>query len=349
MKIRVKSILFLGIATMGLSCGESQQKSQSGPLIVSVAKATLQESASGKEFSFMAKPYRASELSFRVGGPIDQFDVYAGQFFKKGDVIAQIDPRDFKIRCQRAEALYLQAKAEAERIEILFKSNNISASTYEKSKADHIASKMAFQTAVNELEDTKLIAPFSGYVGQVYIEKYQDVKATEVVISLVDISQLKIEAFVTQDIAFNAAQIPQVKLYFDAQADKIYTAKVEQVSKSTTANNLSYLLTAMLANGDGRLLSGMSGKIFFELDSPSSSMVVVPQKALSHRPTKGDYLWVVDSMSHKVSARQVTLGPLQKGGMVAIVDGINQGEIVATSGLRFLSNLMEVEVENENN
>lgn len=51
------------------------------------------------------------------------------------------------------------------------------------------------------MDDTRLIAPFVGYVGEVYIEKFQDVKATQPVVSFIDITQLKIEAYVTQDIA----------------------------------------------------------------------------------------------------------------------------------------------------
>lgn len=70
-----------------------------------------------KEFSFIARPFHTSELSFRVGGPIDRFDVYAGNRYQQGSIIAEIDPRDFRIRKERAEAIYHQAKAEFERIQ----------------------------------------------------------------------------------------------------------------------------------------------------------------------------------------------------------------------------------------
>ena len=64
-----------------------------------------------KEFPFIARPFRTSELSFRVGGPIDRFDVYAGNQYERGNIIAEIDPRDFRIRKERAEAVYRQSKA----------------------------------------------------------------------------------------------------------------------------------------------------------------------------------------------------------------------------------------------
>lgn len=101
-----------------------------------------------------------------MGGPIDHFEVYAGNYYHRGDIIAEIDSRDFRIRKERAEAIYHQAKAEFERIKVLYEKNNLSASAYEKARADYTSAKTAYETAVNELEDTKLIAPFDGYIGK---------------------------------------------------------------------------------------------------------------------------------------------------------------------------------------
>ena len=50
------------------------------------------------------------QLSFRVGGPIDRFDVYAGNGYERGNIIAEIDPRDFRIRKERAEAVTAKAR-----------------------------------------------------------------------------------------------------------------------------------------------------------------------------------------------------------------------------------------------
>ena len=108
---------------------------------------------------------------------------------------------------------------------------------------NYTSAKTAYETAVNELEDTKLIVSFDGYIGEVYIEKYQDVKATQSVVSFIDITQLKIEAYVTQEIAFQAKEIKEVGIRFDVRPEAVYPAKVIEVSKSTTRNNLSFLMT----------------------------------------------------------------------------------------------------------
>ena len=155
------------------SCGRGEQKADE-PIRVKVAEAETLVPSSEREFSFISKPFKETELSFRVGGPIDRFEVYAGNFYHRGDIIAEIDSRDFRIRKERAEAVYNQAKAEFERIKVLYEKDNLSASAYEKARADYTSAKTAFETATNELDDTRLIAPFDGYVGEVYIEKFQD-------------------------------------------------------------------------------------------------------------------------------------------------------------------------------
>lgn len=342
MRTKARSILLSGLSFLLCACGGKGPGAEQD-LLIYTADATTLSQESSKEFPFIAQPFRTSELSFRVGGPIDRFDVYAGNQYKQGSIIAEIDPRDFQIRKERAEAVYHQAKAEFERIEALYLKKNISASTYEKAKAESVSAKMAFETAAYELEDTRLVAPFTGYVGEVYIEKFQDVKATQPVLSLIDIHQLKIEIYVTQDIAYAAQKMDSIRLRFDALPDRIFTARVAEVSKGTTPNNLSYLLTAFLPNKDGGLLAGMSGKAILDIPQAGSlSGVCIPQTALCHRPLEGDYVWAVNPETKEVSRRNIKIGKLLPDGYAQITQGLKVHETVAVSNLRFLSEGMKV-------
>lgn len=337
----------MGIVCLCLlaACGQGEKKIDE-PIRIMVAEAKSAVPASKREFSFISKPFKETELSFRVGGLIDRFEVYAGNYYHRGDIIAEIDSRDFRIRKERAEAIYRQTKAEYERVQALFEKNNLSASAYEKAKADYTSAKTAFDIATNELNDTRLLAPFDGYVGEVYIEKYQDVKASQPVISFIDITQLKIETFVAQDIALQAGGIKEVGIRFDARPDTVYSARVVEISKSTTRNNLSFLMTALLPNKQGEWPAGVSGKVLLDLPSLSDvSTVTIPQTALSHRPTEGDYVWTVDRGAGEVSKRKVTLGELLPDGRVEVKEGLQAGEMVAISKLRFMSEHTLIETD----
>lgn len=173
--------------------------------------------------------------------------------------------------------------------------------------------------------------------------------------TFIDIDQLKIEAYVTQDIAYRVQPGDDVEVTLDVQPEVNLEARIAEVSKGTTQNNLSYLVTALLPNKDRRLLAGMSGKIRF--DSPATKVsteqtdnaaqpksVYIPQRALCNRPTEGNYVWTVNPENGIVAKRNVTVNELLPQGYVSIASGLQTGETVITSGLRFLSDGMKVRI-----
>lgn len=328
------------------SCAPKAEQEGEKTIAVKVATATLSADRSVPQFAFISKPYRQADLSFRVSGPLEKFEVFSGNAYRAGQTIASIDRRDFIVRRDRAEAVYNQAKAEAERIESLYLKQNISASANEKARAEYLTSKTAYQTALNELSDTRLVAPFDGYVAEVYVEQFQEVRASQPVLSMVEVSRLKIEAYVPQNVASEAKKGGSVKLVFDAMPDKEFRATIEDISKSTTQNNLSYMLTAILPNADNELLGGMSGKLFVENSNPTiaaKEVLTVPQSAVCHRPTIGTYVWVVDSVAGRVRRQVITTGAM-RANMVVVCAGLESGAQVATSSLRFLTDGSSIKI-----
>lgn len=213
-------ILFL--AGMCLcACSRTSQEQASFPS-VKVVHAEVMEAPSSRCYTFISQPYRLSELSFRVGGPVHAFDVQQGQFFRKGQLIAAIDERDFVIQKQRTEALYRQAEVDYARIFSLYAKDNISGMNYEQAKANYERTKADYEAAVNAWEDSRLYAPFDGYVQQAHIERYQDVKPSVPVVTFIDLSRIKVEAYVPEDMALQMRQKDSVAcvVCFNALPDR---------------------------------------------------------------------------------------------------------------------------------
>ena len=213
-------ILFL--AGMCLcACSRTPQEQTSFPR-VKVVHAEVMEAPSSRCYTFISQPYRLSELSFRVGGLVHAFDVQQGQFFRKGQLIAAIDERDFVIQKQRTEALYRQAEVDYARISSLYAKDNISGMNYEQAKANYERTKADYEAAVNAWEDSRLYAPFDGYVQQAHIERYQDVKPSVPVVTFIDLSRIKVEAYVPEDMALQMRQKDSVAcvVRFNALPDR---------------------------------------------------------------------------------------------------------------------------------
>lgn len=150
------------------------------------------------------------------------FDVQQGQFFRKGQLIAAIDECDFVIQKQRTEALYRQAEVDYARISSLYAKDNISGMNYEQAKANYERTKADYEAAVNAWEDSRLYAPFDGYVQQAHIERYQDVKPSVPVVTFIDLSRIKVEAYVPEDMALQMRQKDSVAcvVRFNALPDR---------------------------------------------------------------------------------------------------------------------------------
>lgn len=332
--MNVRSSLLL-LLLLAVSCADRQQQPDS-PVCVVTARAVTVGVAAPREYPFISRPLRASVLSFRVSGPVDRFEVYVGSRYRRGELIAGIDPRDFRLRYEQADAACRQAQSDYGRIAALYGKDNLPASSYEAARAACITAETSRDAALNALNDTQLLAPFDGCVGEVFIECYQEVKASQPVVTLTDISSLRIEIYVTQEIAMQARGLGEVEVVFDRIPDRRFRAGVVGCARSTTPNNLSYLLTALLPNPGGELPAGLSGRVFLDFPDQPQQVVAIPRRALCHTSGAGDCVWVVDPASGRVARRRITAGELLPDDRIAVRDGLAAGETVAVSGLRFL-------------
>lgn len=93
---------------------------------------------------------------------------------------------------------------------------------YEQAKANYERTKADYEAAVNAWEDSRLYAPFDGYVQQAHIERYQDVKPSVQVVTFIDLSRIKVEAYVPEDMALQMRQKDSVAcvVRFNALPDR---------------------------------------------------------------------------------------------------------------------------------
>lgn len=345
----MKSIFcILAFALVLVSCSHTGE-AETEPTSVKVLRVDTLPTQFGRSYSFISQPYRSTDLSFRVGGPVNEFSVQSGQFFHKGEIIASIDSRDFLLNKQRTEALYKQAKSDYERISNLYSKDNISGTAYEQAKANYERTQADYMNAVNALSDTKLIAPFDGYVQQVHIERYQDVRPSVPVVTFIDLSKIKVEVYVPEDMAVCLSQGKPdwCKIDFQALPGHSFVPSDTYLTQSTTDNNISYLFTALIDNVDNSLLGGMAGTLSLKTGvSSASSNIAIPLTAVCHAPNEGSYVWKVDPRNQVVKTPVVT-GQLLNGNRIEIVKGLCPGDDIALTRITSLSENETITKQNE--
>jgi membrane fusion protein (multidrug efflux system) len=109
-------------------------------------------------------------ISSRVSGTVMAVLVDDNQFVRQGQVLVKLDPRDYQVKIDQAQANYLNAKANDERI-VLEKGNGaISQQESDQSHATLLVDQAMLEDASNQLSYCEIHAPTDGYIGAKAVE-----------------------------------------------------------------------------------------------------------------------------------------------------------------------------------
>ena len=101
------------IAAVFCSCGQ-QPAQERGPRPVKLAEVTSL-SRIEKSYSGVVSPDQFSDLAFKMSGPLVAMNVLEGQRVKKGQVVAEIDPTDYKLDYDAKRASFQKASSQMQR------------------------------------------------------------------------------------------------------------------------------------------------------------------------------------------------------------------------------------------
>ena len=135
-----------------MSCSQPPVKEQ-GPRPVKLAEVTSLNLVE-KSFSGVVSPDQFSDLAFKMSGPLISLNVDEGQKVRTGQVVAEIDPQDFKWEYEAKKASFQTAEAQLQRAKKLLSKQAISKQEYETTEASYSNAKAAFEYEQNQLEQS---------------------------------------------------------------------------------------------------------------------------------------------------------------------------------------------------
>lgn len=301
----------------------------------------------GEEFEvvYPGKTVASSDvnLSFRIAGPISKYNVKEGQKVKKGEVIVEMDPRDYQIQFAATEAEYQKVKAEAERIIELYNRNSATANDYDKARYGLEQITKKYESHRNSLNDTKLKAPFDGYVQKRFYAEGETVGAGMPVISMVGNNNLEVEINLP---ASDYQRRDQFKDYFcigDNNTGCVYPLELIGITRKANLNQL-YNTRFRIKNNEALkdLTAGMSVNVKIEFILPQTAFVSVPLQSVFEKEGESA-VWVV-TPENKVESRIINPVQILKNGQMVISGGINKGETVVSAGVHKLKEGMSVRI-----
>jgi RND family efflux transporter MFP subunit len=342
-------IVFLA-TLFGCSSEEKTRKEIIRPVKTMVVGSAVD--LAGKYYPAVTKATQESEISFRVGGPLVKVNVVEGASVKKGMVIAEIDSRDYKIAEQSTHARYNQTKAEAERYMRLWKKGSVAKNDYDRRNAAYLEAKAAWEDAVNNLSDTKLRAPFDGYLGRKMVDVGQDVQAKQAITTLSNLSVIEVSTTIPEQLAVKFRYFDSYEVIFDTYPDAKFTATLKEMGKVSTAEGFPLHLYLNHKNVKGKkqpkITAGMSCKVVIKLKNvdEKDSEIVIPLAAVFESETSSvPSVWILQGKDTlTVKKQDIKLGGFASKDLVKVEKGLETGVTIVSAGAKRLVEGQKVKV-----
>jgi len=322
--------------------------------LVRPVKSIVVVESSGEQSRTLPGKVQAAErvdLSFQVSGPLVDLPIKRGQEVQKGQVLAKIDPRDFKSKLKAAEAQYKRAKADVERVRPLVKRNLISKAEVGRFEAVYDVAGADLEQARKAHADTSIIAPFSGAVADIFVENFQDVQAKEKIISLQNNRDLEIIVQVPEkEIVTRGKSNFDIQVYFETVPGRTFTATIKEFSTEADPDTQTYVVILGIDSPDDiNLLPGMSASVVATKHSEASATnkIFIPvTAAFNDQSGKNEqYVWLVKE-GNEVTKQLVTVGSLANGA-IEIVSGLKVGQRIVVAGVHYLAEGQQVKLIKE--
>lgn len=289
-----------------------------------------------------------SRLGFRVSGKIIRRQAELGQRVKAGDVLAQLDSRDFNLSADAAHANLSAAltnrnlaAADFKRYKDLRNQNFISDAQLEHYEATLKSAQAQLDQAqaqasgqANQAGYTSLVADVSGVVTSVDADPGQVVAAGTQVVRLAQDGARDVVFSVPEDkiSLIKAGSQVEVKGW---GANEVHNGVVREIAASTDPVTRTFSIKVSLAPGDKLALGTTVTVLPKSLDRSALQVVKLPTSAFFQDGGHAA-VWVLDPASMTVKAQEVKIATAD-GNEVVVVAGLTPGMQVVSAGVHVLS------------
>jgi multidrug efflux system membrane fusion protein len=313
------------------------------PIVVSVAKATLGSMPVTLSELGTVTPTATVTVLPQLSGYLTAVGYREGQDVQKGQFLAQIDPRQYEISKQQAQATLAkdqaslaQARSDLVRYTQLNEHKSIAEQTFADQQflvqQDQAAVKADLANIAQfdlDLAYCRITAPVSGRVGLRLVDpgNYVTASSSPGIVVITTMKPTTVQFTVPQD------SLASVLQRMNGGASLPVTAYSSDNSKQIATGTL-YAVSNQMATSTGTVTLRATFANVKLLVSTLQNAVLVPTPAVQSG-APGDYVYLVNA-NNTVSVHKVTLGP-SDGKHTVIAAGLAADNIVVTDGTDRLS------------
>ena len=290
-------------------------------------------------------------VSADLPGTVDKINFESGKAVQAGEVLVELDTRQERAQLAAMEANRDLAHINFNRMEQLVKQGVVAQTEYDNA----IAQQKATDAQVGEIRATiarkTIRAPFSGILGIRQINLGQYLAAGEAIVPLQSLNPIYVNFGVPQQVASKVHVGSYLRVTSDSLAGSEFTGRVTAMDSLVNESTRNVQVQATLANPGGKLRPGVFVQIAIVTGS-DRPVISLPATAINYAPY-GNSVYVVGDMkdpkgnTYRGVRQQFVKIEGSRGDQVAIVQGLNPGDEVVSSGVFKLRNGAAVQVNNK--
>ncbi|EPN4796060.1 efflux RND transporter periplasmic adaptor subunit [Vibrio alginolyticus] len=332
----VGAVVTLSLSGMLTGCNKAISE-PSESLIKPVKLLAVKDLELEDSHAFLARidaTHRA-QLSFQVGGEVDELRVRMGQKVQKGEVLATLDPKDLQLALDAAQAQYALAKTQWDRSKNLYGKKLISTDEYDQKETQYKAALANYEQAKTDLSYTKIHAPFDGIVSYTYVNPFQVVAEKQEILNLIDNTTLDVSFTLpvsyAESVSLESLENSDMWVTMDSEPGKRIPGQFKEISTQPNIDTNSYEAIVTITRPEDRnLLTGMTGQVHIAKQHVSDAMTLPQSAWVNKNGTQGE-VWVMDRSTQQVN--KVTVSLDAAGGVKA---GLDNNDYVVIAGVERL-------------
>lgn len=310
------------------ACGGSKSKDKTSAVRVETITVSDTVTAGSRSYVGTVEEAEGSLLSFATVGTVDRVLVDVGQYVKQGQTLATIDRTQARAALDMASAAESQAADASNRLSQLHTAGSLPEIKWVEMQSKLREAQSARRIAQKSLSNTRLIAPYSGYIAQRQVDPGNNVGPGVPCFKIVKTNRVMIRINVPEN-EISKINIGQPIMFrVNALGDELMHAKVQRKGISANAFSHTYDVLATTDNPGGKLLPGMVCRADVMTDQPKRQMVV-PQSAVIVEGQK-HYIWIMEQ--GKAHKRQIETSDITDQGLV-VSGGIKSGQLLIVGGM----------------
>ena len=284
-------------------------------------------------------PYEDLRVKAEVGGQVVNIPVKEGQTVKKGQILVELDDRDYRLRLSRIEAAYDLAKLEYDRIVSLDKKGITAANRMDEASARYKDVAVQLDEANLALERTRITAPISGWINNIAAKQGDLIQTGAEIAQILQVSDVKVKVGIPESDVASFFNLESSEVVIEALGKR--RVKGKKVFLSRQPRNLARLfdLELVVPNPDGQILPGMFARVEL-VKGVYEDALVIPLYAVINQ---GDQRFVFVENKGKAEKRQVEVGMLVDW-QIQVVSGLTAGDRLVIVGHRLLEEGQMVDV-----